>query len=228
MRVRLLVLASAIGLAAVAPALIIDDFTDGDVNLVVNSGAGLASLDAATVLGGDRATWIGQSSFTGTRSSTLNVSGGSFSIDNSFGTSSTSSLGYGVNFVTNGGGFGVDSGANFDLSAFNTYRFHFEGNDQPLTVFIGLYMNNANAGVFLQKNVAGGQFSPFVLDVTMADMTGSFGTLDFTDVDQVRVDFVTSNAGDFAIDKFEAVPEPATIAAVGLGVASLLRRRRKS
>lgn len=227
MKLRLLALATVIGMASVAPALIIDSFTDGDVSLVVSGGAGLANLGPATTLGGSRATWIGQNTFTGNRTSTLDISGGSFSVDNSFGTSSSASLGYGVSFVQNGGGFGIDPNANFNLSAFDTYRFHFEGNDQPLTVYVGLYTDGGLSGLILSKNVAGGQFAPFVFDVTLADIFSSFGTYDLSDVDQLRFDFIASNAGDFALSHIEAVPEPATMAILGLGVAALGRRRRK-
>jgi hypothetical protein len=227
MKARLFGLVSLFGLAGAAQALLIDDFSDGNVNLVVTNGAGLASLDPATALGSSRATWIGQSTFTGDRSSTLNISGGSFSVDNSIGTSSRSSIGYGVSSVHNGGGFGTNPNSNFNLSAFDTYRFHFEGNDQPLTIFISLFTDGGVNGLVLSKSVAGGQLAPFVFDVTLADVFGSFGSYDLSDVDQLRFDFSSSNAGDFALSHIEAVPEPATMAILGLGLAAIARRRRK-
>lgn len=218
---------AVLSVAAFSPALIIDTFSDGNVSLVVSNGAGLASLDPATVLGGSRATWIGQTTFTGNRTSTLDISGGAFSIDNSINTTSTSSLGYGVTSVANNGTFSSSSNASFNLAGLNTFRFHFEAADQPLAVEVLLVMDNGAGFEVLTKTVAGGQFSPFIVDLGPADITNSGGTITYGDVDQLRISFYTSNAGDFALDQIEAVPEPATMAVIGLGLTAMARRRRK-
>lgn len=227
MKVRGFLSLAVLSVAAFSPAIVIDTFSDGDISLVVSGGAGLASLDPATVLGGSRATWIGQQTFTGNRTSTLDISAGAFSIDNSINTSSASSLGYGVDSVSNSGTFSTSSNLSFNLAGLDTFRFFFEGNDQALTVEILLVMDMGNGVQVLSKNVAGSQFAPFVVDLGAADIVGSSGTINYGDIDQLRINFYTSNAGDFALDKIEAVPEPATMAVLGLGVAALARRRRK-
>lgn len=217
----------ALVVVASGHALLIDDFSDGNLTHLVNGGAEAFTLTAASVLGGDRATWIDQTTFVGNRYSILDISAGALSVENAIGTDSISSIGYGVNSVFAGGGFGIDPTSNFNLSTFNTYRLNFEGNDQPLTVFLGLFNSSGSDFVIFQKNIAGGQFSPFSVDITAADIVSLVGTPDYSSIDQVRLDFFTSNAGDFAVTSFEAVPEPATLAVLGLGAAALIRRRRK-
>lgn len=49
----------------------------------------------------------------------------------------------------------------------------------------------------------------------------------WNDVDRFGLRFETAPAGDFALNSVEAVPEPASLAALGLGTLALWRRRKQ-
>jgi hypothetical protein len=63
-----------------------------------------------------------------------------------------------------------------------------------------------------------------IVSVAFAD----FGGYDFSDVDSMSFFVYADYAGDISVASFEAVPEPGTMAAIGLGVAALLRRRKRA
>jgi hypothetical protein len=62
------------------------------------------------------------------------------------------------------------------------------------------------------------------IDIAFSD----FGAFNFADVDQVIFQLDSTASGDTVIDSFEAVPEPASMIALGLGVAALVSRKRKA
>lgn len=100
----------------------------------------------------------------------------------------------------------------------NTFRVKFLDNDLPVQVICTL----RNNGAIVASHSA-----------TRAALAGP-GNLDFTfapgDVatsGSITFEFLADRSGDFALEGIEAVPEPATMVALGLGAAAMLRRRKK-
>ena len=124
----------------------------------------------------------------------------------------------GTNVAINNNGYTaglLGNGAN------NMYRVKFLGNDLPVQVICTLRAAN---GVVVASRTA-----------TRAALAGA-GNLDFVfnpaevaGSGSITFQFEADRSGDFALEGIEAlpVPEPATMAALGLGVAAVIRRRNK-
>lgn len=222
-RLKTLFAISLLAVSAAAHALVIDSFTDGFVNLNALTVSGASDLRAATAVGNSRATYIGQTTSNGSLASNLTVDAGGYSISNSIGTVSQSSVGYGVTSTSAGGGFGFLTTTNFSLAGFNAFTLQFTGNDQPLLVQVQV-ANDSTDDIY-QRTVAGGQFSPFTVTITAADLISGTGT-NLNQFDILRFDFFGSNAGDFQVKQIAVVPEPATISVALIGLVCLRRRRR--
>lgn len=212
--------------APCAHGLLIDDFSDGAVSLSTAGGIGPQDWRPASVYLGTRGTFIGQFLNNSGLPSVLNVGGGSFAISESFGTASVSALVYGATGSAAGsnGGFFDNPNANFSLAAFSHLDFHFAGTDQPL--LMTLQLTDETGSSFYSKAISGGQFSPFTVSLSQADLGG--GVDRWSNFDIMFVDFQTASAGDFQLREIDAVPEPLALVGLGLGVVSLLRRRRRA
>jgi hypothetical protein len=223
---RAIAVFGVLGLALSSHAiLVIDSFDDGEITLKVNTALDrLSDIREATVFGDERATFIHQTTTNSVRHSSLDVWDGSFSMSNAFNTVSVGSLGYGYFGVAADGTFFYDSGNNFtQLAGLQELVFDFDGNDQPLMLQVRFFSNGSVNRY--AKNVAGGQMTPFTVSITNADLMN--GMPMWGNFDALRIDFFTSNAGDFQLSQITAVPEPTTMAALAVGAIALLRRRRK-
>jgi hypothetical protein len=212
------ILLAGILVSAVSQAVMIDDFTTGPYAVSLQTGSDLNFQAAGGVPGGVRGTYV--EVLSNPQNQFLD-----FSISNGF---AISSAGNRVRTLVQAG-YGFDLGGNpadlnwHLLSQATDIAVNFDFND--LDLVMNIYVVTTGSGFSVASvNVAGNQLDTFQVLVPLANFVGSG---DLTDVDQIVFEFINDASGDYALASFEAVPEPASIAAVGLGLAALARRRRK-
>lgn len=211
----------ALGVVASSQALLIDDFSSGFYDSGPVTSSTIAWQNAGSVAGGVRGTLVGFAANPLGEDSRLRITTGQMAIassgvlaDNLF------QLAYG--FAVGSTSVGSNP-LNLNLSASPIFEADFRFNDIPQTLNVYLFSNNgAQSGTF-STTVAGGINSTTTISVNASAFGGNLA-----DVDAIVFEFDTAPGGDFAISNLRAVPEPATLAVLGLGAAALIRRRRVS
>jgi len=230
-----MVLVAGVLVSAAQATILIDDFTSG-----FNAGSTTTDFYYDTVagnaIGGHR--YVDHRFFGNPLVRPISTEVNAFTPGNMF-----IEAGSGVNgqaFVVWGGriinapdsGPGALSRSNFfglgvDLSGEAGIRVDYINNDQSSTeLYIEVWDSNFNVNSVLFTPIAAGNgsfyadFSSFVVfqgtGVNLADIQGI----------AIGLDLPTGN--DITITNVEAVPEPATMIALGLGVAALAQRKRKA
>ena len=204
-------------LAGIAPAVVIvDDFTDAQGPLTVNpTNQTAGSRVTGSMLGGSRSTGILLYGSQYDQDSTIYINGGAFG-SNQFGNASRVVLGYfatGITVAPTQITWHVDQNTNYDFSGTPEFEFDLLGNDAALTVTVDLWKLGSGGGIrqYSKTFAAGGARTE---TLGLADITSS--TIDATDVDFMWIYFDGPANIDFGIDQITAVPEPGTMAALGL------------
>jgi len=125
-------------------------------------------------------------------------------------------------------------GMNLNLTGNGQFLFTFLNTDSPVQVDVTATTfgttNSVSVGSFM---TAGNVIAPTTYSLSFASLglgPGSTSGFNVSDLDRLTVRFTpTGQDGDFGLASISAapVPEPASLAILGVGVISLLRRKMK-
>ena len=216
-----LLLVGVLGASMSAHAALVDDFTTGAyTSAYINSGNEFANTAASGVPGGARYTNLAvQSSVNGDDARVrVATTQGTFAVSNGPGVDATVRLGYGFSSAAAAPG---SNPLGLNLSTSPIIKINFRSNDLAQPVKATLYL--ANNTTISRTVTAASSFSPFSTSLDFSADAAALGS-----VSAITLDFDPASDGDFAITNVSTVPEPASMAALGLGIAAMLRRRRAS
>jgi len=203
----------------------IDDFTTGDYEFQTKAvGVETIGHQMGTMVGVHRLiSSTVTANPTGRSLYYVNVGGGLATVESGTKLQNTTTFGYGYELIEPDI---VNRDLNLNLANESAFKLDFYSNESDLTVEIMLRSSEQNGGAWVSKTftVAGGRTdTAFTEQFAFSNFSG----FDFSNLDQVKFSFKNQPSGDYALTGIYAVPEPATIAGLLIGGASLLIRRRK-
>lgn len=209
--------------AAFSQAGLIDNFTQGSYDTgLLTTGTNAQWVAAGNVPGGIRghflsidANDIGDDG----RARTF-LTAGIYSVTSGAGVDVSAQIAYGFN--TNS--FAPNLPLNLDFSGSPIVSIDVRSTD--VAVPYSIELGSTTLGLSASRSgVLPGAVTPSMNVTAMLDFSGeSF----LNDVDFIILNFDPVVGGDFSITKLQTVPEPGTIAGVGLALAAFARRRKKS
>lgn len=107
-----------------------------------------------------------------------------------------------------------------DLSGQTSLQLSYKDNDQNTTVNFGIYsadLSTAEEHSLAMTSGAG------TLNMSLANFTN----IDLSQIGGLYLRIEIPNGNDFTLTNYQAVPEPASIIAIGAGLAALARRRKR-
>lgn len=212
---------AALASSALSLPFVVDDFSSGVPHSASVVGNGSAtSRSTGSMFGGSRLVLVDeQDSAYGLRSS-IDALPGVLALSNDVGNSGLFWLAY-LSTGALANGYTYSPGTDADLSGVSLFELDVLSSDKGFT--LNVFM--VGDGVSQWSKNFGPINAPTTITIGVADAV--FDTADMSKIDAFHFEFLTERDGDLAISEVRAVPEPATLAALSLGAAALLRRRRK-
>ncbi len=211
-------------LGAVSFATPLDDFMTGAYNSgSFSAGSVSAWTTGAGAVGGIRYTdlTITNNPFGGDAKTRVITTPGILEVSTDTEVDTLFTLGYGYNTLST---TPASNPLNLNLSSTPLVNLDFRTNDLLQPVTVTLFTNGGASSYTRSMNILGGLSGPFVQTYTF-DFSSDAASL--TDVDGIRIDFDPAAGGDFSLSGINTVPEPMSIAAISIGAAALLRRKKK-
>lgn len=173
------------------------------------------------MFGGSRGLIVSVSSSNFGLTSSLEIVPGVGAVSDDTGNLANFYLGYLGTGADGGGGLFYSSGTNVNMSGISGFEFDMKSSDKAfdLTVFL-----ISDAGTQTWSKSFGPIGSPTTIVVTNTDNLA--GVTDMGAIDFFAFGFAPERDGDLVIGEIRAVPEPGTVAVLGLGALALLRKRR--
>lgn len=218
---KFLVLAAVVVSGVAQANVTIDNFTTAYFDTIIG-GTSVQFQQGAGIIGGERDVELNVLANPLNQFLDIAIAGGLTVISNGFGVQSKVSLQYdGLNDEVGNTGPGKvltnAGGAPLGIGFCNAVRVGFIGNDLKVNIQVEARLAGVVIGVGNGMRAAG-QGVGFE-DIAMAPAA-------LAAADSLTFRFQADPSGDFAISGLECVPEPASMAALGLGFAALVARRR--
>ncbi len=239
-RLALLSAFSAGSIISANAQFVFDNFMEGPDSLTVNTPTGfIEGQESGFLIAGQQRDVLLQAlgqAFG--QVSTFNVSGsatqGASFLNNGTGSNAFVQLDYDGFDVE--GNNGVQTAGpnelNLNLSTSGQFNFAFLASDSPVKIDVTAYTGTTAFSTGTITTSPANFTTPTTFSIAFSSLTpgvGSTGAFNSADLDRLVVRFTPVNAGgDFALSSISAspVPEPASFAAVGIGLIGLTRRRR--
>ncbi|MBS1703728.1 MAG: PEP-CTERM sorting domain-containing protein [Armatimonadetes bacterium] len=219
-----LFLAGFVVLGATAFAGTVDDFMTGSYNSgSFTSGSVSAWTSASSALGGIRydVLTITDNPFVGDAKTRVITTPGILEVSTDTDVDTTFTLGYGYALSSTSP---ASNELNVNWTSTPLLSMTFRSNDIAQNVTATIYTNGGASSYTRTLGIAGG-IVPASPQTYMFDFTSDAASLG--DVDAVKFDFDPAPGADFSLTGINSVPEPASIAALAIGAAALLRRKKK-
>ncbi|MEJ5171481.1 MAG: PEP-CTERM sorting domain-containing protein [Fimbriimonadales bacterium] len=216
-----LAIVSGVALSALAfPVIVIDDFTTGSFTYTRSTIGTSSARVAGGMLGGTRWTLSNVTENPGGQQLSVVVGAGLADVVAGDGLRHITEFRYGYTL----GGALSDLSADLTAGGANALKLSFAGVDGNFGLLVQMRRTVGAGSQWMNYNTSvGSSAAPFDLIIPYT----AFGSFNMSDVDQLILRFSGDPGADLAMTGVEAVPEPATIAALGLGVAALMRRRKR-